>query len=175
ASPTPTSSPDEYTSYLYSSDPSPFFMLLEQLTSLLHRDKFPNLRYIRDMSEDSDALRRGRRRVVSPVFSSPPPSSFSSGQSLVTGMGMGSLRRFGSLRRSTSRNTLRSSPSPSAALPFPFTPVPVPGHARIVSFWKEVLERTRERGVYVEDTRGVNVTRRDLERWVMGVGVECGV
>ncbi|KAF8060696.1 hypothetical protein FPV67DRAFT_1564063 [Lyophyllum atratum] len=37
----------------------PFFMLLEQVGSLLRRDFFPALLYIRDMSWESDLMRRG--------------------------------------------------------------------------------------------------------------------
>ncbi|KAJ8089987.1 hypothetical protein PM082_018565 [Marasmius tenuissimus] len=145
ASPPPTS--PTYPTYLYNPDPSPF-MLLEQLTCLLRKPtgggEFPSLKFIRDMSDDSDALRRGRRRVVSYSHS---------------GAGTGSLRRSRS-RWSIGR---RSSPS--------IRETPVVRHARIISFWQQVLERTGESGVYVEDWRGVNVTRRDLERW--GRGREC--
>ncbi|KAL0060259.1 hypothetical protein AAF712_012969 [Marasmius tenuissimus] len=56
ASPPPTS--PTYPTYLYNPDPSPFFMLLEQLTCLLRKPTggggFPSLKFIRDMSEDSD-------------------------------------------------------------------------------------------------------------------------
>ena len=39
-------------------DHAPFFPLLEQLSSLLRTQAFPSLRYIRDLSEMSDAMRR---------------------------------------------------------------------------------------------------------------------
>jgi hypothetical protein len=39
-------------------DDAPFFPLLEQVGTLLHRSAFPALMYIRDLSETSDAMRR---------------------------------------------------------------------------------------------------------------------
>ena len=36
---------------------TPYFPLYEQLSSLLRRDAFPNLRYVRDMSEESHRMR----------------------------------------------------------------------------------------------------------------------
>ncbi|KAF9258158.1 hypothetical protein L218DRAFT_964759 [Marasmius fiardii PR-910] len=142
-------SPD-YVSYLFSSDPSPFFMLLEQLTSLLRSEAFPNLKFIRDLSEESDLLRRGRLALAE--WYPPAPSSQSGGSR---------SRRGGGI----TRRLVSGPPALDGGLHRD-----VPGHASVVALWKEVLERTRERGVYVEDLRGVNVTRRDLERW--GVGMD---
>ncbi|KAG7100257.1 hypothetical protein E1B28_002030 [Marasmius oreades] len=138
----PSPGSPEYIQYLFSSDPSPFFMLLEQVTSLLRTEAFPNLKYIRDLSEESDWMRRGWIPLADyPPRPPTPPTPRSSKRArgeVECEVGLG--------------------------------PGPVPGHARVVSYWKEVLERTRERGVYVEDLRGVNITRRDLERW--GAGME---
>ncbi|KAF8639386.1 hypothetical protein AX17_001542 [Amanita inopinata Kibby_2008] len=39
-------------------DESPFFMLLSQMETLLQREAFPNLRFIRDMCLNSDLMRR---------------------------------------------------------------------------------------------------------------------
>lgn len=39
-------------------DDAPFFSLLEQVGTLLHRSAFPSLMYIRDLSEISDEMRR---------------------------------------------------------------------------------------------------------------------
>jgi hypothetical protein len=41
-------------------DDAPFFPLLEQLSSLLHKEAFPKLRFIRDLSSKSDTMRRMR-------------------------------------------------------------------------------------------------------------------
>lgn len=35
----------------------------------------------------------------------------------------------------------------------------------VLRFWSKVLQRCRERGVWLEDSQGVNVTRRDLRRF----------
>lgn len=79
-------------------DDTPFFLLLTQISSLLNRDAFPNLRYIRDLSFDSDAMR---------------------------------------------------------------TRCP---QARISKFWIKVLERCKEKGVWLEDCWGYNVTTGGLKR-----------
>ena len=34
----------------------------------------------------------------------------------------------------------------------------------VLKFWKNVLERCKERGVWLEDWEGVSVTARDLRR-----------
>lgn len=48
-----------------STDDSPFFPLLEQISSLLHHESFPSLRYIRDLSPESEQMRRaGEPRLM---------------------------------------------------------------------------------------------------------------
>ncbi|KAG6883652.1 hypothetical protein C0993_004903 [Termitomyces sp. T159_Od127] len=44
-------------------DRAEYFGLLEQVGSLLRREAFPSLRYVRDMSYESDGMRRGVRPV----------------------------------------------------------------------------------------------------------------
>lgn len=85
-------------------DDAPFFMLLEQIRSLLSEEAFPALRYIRDMSSGSDGMRR-----VAP-------------------------------------------------------------QKRVLAFWESVMDRCRERGVWLEDCNGVNVTKRDLLRYAAKAG-----
>jgi hypothetical protein len=80
----------------------PFFSLLEQLSSLLLTSAFPALLYVRDLSENSDRMRRKHAE-----------------------------------------------------------------QKRVLRFWGKVLERCKERGVWLEDWEGVNVTRRDLRRFGM--------
>jgi hypothetical protein len=79
-------------------DDAPFFPLLEQLASLLREEAFPSLRYIRDMSPNSERMR---------------------------------------------------------------TKVP---QARLIRFWSKVLKRCQERGVWLENWNGVNLTMRDMKR-----------
>jgi len=83
-------------------DNAPFFMLLEQIGSILRAEAFPNLRYIRDMTWESDVMRR---------------HGGASGQG-----------------------------------------------KRILKFWASVLERCHDRGVWLEDYRGFNVTSQDLRK-----------
>jgi len=85
-------------------DDAPFFPLLEQISSLLHRDAFPALMFIRDMSYGSHQMRCEHPQ------------------------------------------------------------------GRILKFWGNVLGRCRERGVWLEDCNGVNVTKRDLQRAELGLG-----
>lgn len=42
---------------------------------------------------------------------------------------------------------------------------------RVLKFWKNVLERCKERGVWLEDWEGVSVTLGDLRRAEGGAAV----
>ena len=76
---------------------TPYFLLSEQISSLLRRDAFPALRFVRDLSQES--------------------------------------------------HRMRTHPSP-----------------RVLQFWKKVVARCAERGVWLEDCTGVNVTQGALRR-----------
>ncbi|KAK7453318.1 hypothetical protein VKT23_011996 [Stygiomarasmius scandens] len=101
ANPPPSPSPDPLDPY--SSDDTPFFTLFEQLRSLLQPETFPALKYIRDLSEGSDLMRRGEVGVERgwDAYASCAPGKGKQGD--------GSRRR--SLRRSFSRLTLSGGPS----------------------------------------------------------------
>lgn len=90
-------------------DERPFFRLLEQIGTMVRKEAFPSLRYIRDLSWGSDVMRRGGGAVCE------------------------GRRGWGK-------------------------------ELRVLRFWGDVLQRCRERGVWLEDWRGVNVTARDLKR-----------
>uniref|UniRef100_A0A0W0FA88 Uncharacterized protein n=1 Tax=Moniliophthora roreri TaxID=221103 RepID=A0A0W0FA88_MONRR len=171
--------------HLLSNDDSPFFMLLEQLTSLLSQTSFPKLKYIRDLSEESDALRRGKRSLYYPKgqpFPPLPPSLLP--DMSFTGRRRSSFSSWRKPRRSRSVSTLSLSLSSSHHHHHHHThgvgggdgsllsglPISAPGHLRLTRFWSKVLDRAGERGVYVEDWKGLNVTKRDLERWERGLG-----
>ncbi|KAI9057669.1 hypothetical protein FKP32DRAFT_1583301 [Trametes sanguinea] len=77
---------------------TPCFPLFEQISSLLRRDAFPALRFVRDLSAESDRLRTARP------------------------------------------------------------------HPRVLQFWRKVVARCAEHGVWFEDCRGVNITQRALRR-----------
>lgn len=79
---------------------SQFFLLSTQLASLLNKEAFPSLRYIRDLSYGSDVMRR---------------------------------RGF------------------------------------VGKFWEGILGRCKERGVWLEDCAGVNITGRGLKRASLGL------
>ncbi|KIL60792.1 hypothetical protein M378DRAFT_109913 [Amanita muscaria Koide BX008] len=77
---------------------NPFFMLLSQIETLLQRESFPRLRYIRDLSYESDQMRQ------------------------------------------------------SAA------------SQDVMDFWTHVIDLCRQMNAYVEDFRGRNITKRDIDR-----------
>ncbi|KAI8989877.1 hypothetical protein BD414DRAFT_514678 [Trametes punicea] len=77
---------------------TPCFPLFEQISSLLRRDAFPALRFVRDLSAESH-----RMRTVRP-------------------------------------------------------------HPRVLQFWRKVVARCAEHGVWFEDCTGVNITQRALRR-----------
>ncbi|KAI0329647.1 hypothetical protein GY45DRAFT_854246 [Cubamyces sp. BRFM 1775] len=77
---------------------TPCFPLFEQISSLLRRDAFPALRFVRDLSAESDRL-----RTVRP-------------------------------------------------------------HPRVLQFWRKVVAKCAEHGVWLEDCTGVNITQRALRR-----------
>ncbi|KDR67436.1 hypothetical protein GALMADRAFT_258387 [Galerina marginata CBS 339.88] len=156
----------------------PYFMLLEQFGSLLREDAFPALRFVRDMSWESDVIRRtGRMCPVLlagvdlsagggggggavprwlPSSSQPPSPSPSSGfSSPFSGLGLG----IGS-----SSNTKRASRSRAARAQTAEETQAHAGGQRVLRFWAGVLERCRARGVWLEDWRGVNVRVGDLRR-----------
>lgn len=81
-----------------SADNTAFFPLLQQISSILSPEAFPNLKYLRDLSVESDSIRRRR---------------------------------------------------PERA---------------VVQFWAKVLGRCRERGVWLKDVEGFNVTMGTLRR-----------
>ncbi|KAK7021766.1 hypothetical protein VNI00_017277 [Paramarasmius palmivorus] len=137
----------------YSDDTSPFCMLLEQLSSLFSHTSFPKLKYIRDLSEDSDGLRRGKRSLYHGDKASIPLVAQATG---------GRWSSLSSWRRPRHRH--------SQTFSTPVALVGVPGDLRMTWFWGRILDRAGEQGVYIEDWRGLNVTRRDLERWARGLG-----
>ncbi|KAF7293002.1 hypothetical protein MIND_01199500 [Mycena indigotica] len=115
------------------------FGLREQMETLLRREAFPRLKYVRDMSEGSDWLRRGL--WTEPMCSS--CSEMSSNSSL--------LSLVGQQQHPHQHSHANPLSSPRA-------------RQRIVRFWEGVLQRCREEGVWLEDWRGWNVTRRTLMR-----------
>ncbi|KAH0589856.1 hypothetical protein H2248_000048 [Termitomyces sp. 'cryptogamus'] len=122
-------------------DRTEYFGLLEQVGSLLRREAFPSLRYVRDMSWESDGMRRGVRLVRERAETSRVRT-----------------RRFGFRvrERASEREKDRGSVSRETLM--------------VLRFWERVLERCREAGVWLEDYRGFNVTVRDLRRAEAGKG-----
>ncbi|KAG5641559.1 hypothetical protein DXG03_004772 [Asterophora parasitica] len=144
----------------------PFFMLLEQIGSLVRRQAFPALLYIRDMSWESDLMRRG---VASPRTVGLGASASGSAVGLVhvperaprkAGVGGGLRMLFGNRRK----KEMSEAAAAAAAMRLSEETM------QVLRFWQSVLERCREGGVWMEDFRGVNVTMRDLRRAEAGKG-----
>ncbi|KAK7035903.1 hypothetical protein R3P38DRAFT_609827 [Favolaschia claudopus] len=134
-----------------------FFGLRAQVESLLRREAFPRLKYVRDLSEGSDELRRGRvglrgGRSSASFAPSPPPSA--AAFAAMGGMGISQLQKK-KLGKKAKREWERERRE----------------RGRVVGFWEGVLGRCREEGVWLEDWRGWNVTSGSLRRVRMGLGV----
>ncbi|KAF5376930.1 hypothetical protein D9615_007338 [Tricholomella constricta] len=145
----------------------PFFMLLEQIGCLVRREAFPALLYIRDMSWESDLMRRG---VASMRGLGLGASASASAVGLVHVperparrgvVGGGGMRMLlggvGRRKRGLSEAAAAMRVSEETM--------------QVLRFWQSVLDRCRDGGVWMEDFRGVNVTMRDLRRAEAGKGV----
>lgn len=146
----------------------PFFRLLEQIGSLARREAFPALRYIRDLSWESDVMRRGGSGVdCQPVSAGDGvgPSS-TIGIPQVLSRSVSWLRRRGlklKIDRGRDKGKMEQQAVHKSAS----------GVSRetkmVLRFWRKVLECCREGSMWMEDYRGVNVTMRDLRRVEAGI------
>ncbi|RXW19835.1 hypothetical protein EST38_g6019 [Candolleomyces aberdarensis] len=171
-----------------------FFMLVEQFRGgLLSRESFPGLLYVRDMSWESEEMRRrgwvglgdsekGRKRESFLPHSALQHGRRGSSSSGALGMGMGLDAGVGSTSRPILGffNFLRI-PSPSSS--------PQDSDARrraqeeserqhqayvrkrelqqgrrVLRLWMTIMEICKERGVWLENCEGVNVTVKMLLR-----------
>lgn len=175
-----------------------FFMLMEQIGSMVRREAFPSLMYIRDLSLGSDLMRKGigfgdhgaltMTKTISathgsistyPLFS--VPFKFGTGKPFSSVM---------SSRPSTSSNS-QSTPVPQSSSQL-FTrnkkskpnsthasghglPALSPETKKILRFWKGVLERCANGGVCVEDWRGGEVRMVDLRSAEAGARAEVSM
>jgi len=136
----------------------PFFMLQEQFGSLLRREAFPSLVCIRDMSWESDLIRKSvgigcssepQSSTVDPL--TPTPSTKRKQKGLKT-----LASRF--TRPGFSSSASSSIPSsPIFATPTQIQFEPQSQSYKIRKFWLGVLERCDRRGVYLEDWMGRRV------------------
>ncbi|KAF8805915.1 hypothetical protein BYT27DRAFT_7191829 [Phlegmacium glaucopus] len=156
----------------------PFFMLQEQFGSLLRREAFPSLVCIRDMSWESDLIRRSVGIGCGLADSSPSPvadpipnaNAKTETKKLKTKYSLASLKetvasRFAGLTTTptasssgspspASSSTLTASPTMNASLYRPRTQAQ---YSKIRKFWLGVLEMCDRRGVYLEDWMGRRV------------------
>ena len=142
----------------------PLFMLLQQFGSLLRSEAFPSLLYVRDMSGVSGYMRRVGRvpasssSLLSSTYSDAPATS--SSHHLSTSASSSTLWRLPLTR---TRPTSSSSSKAKKAERMRLMKEERDGR-RVLKFWKNVLERCKERGVWLEDWEGVSVTLGDLKR-----------
>ena len=140
----------------------PFFMLQEQFGSLLRREAFPSLVCIRDMSWESDLIRRSvgigcPSEPESPtVDAATPAPSIKKKQKGLKSLKETVTNRF--TRPIFSSSTTSSSLIPSPPIPATQTQFePQSQSYKIRKFWLGVLERCDRRGVYLEDWMGRRV------------------
>ncbi|KAF9456304.1 hypothetical protein BDZ94DRAFT_1302630 [Collybia nuda] len=168
-----------------------FFMLGEQIGSLLRREAFPSLLYVRDMSYGSDVLRRGGEEDLDSrevdFFDDECPGVGASGSRDSSGGG-GRIGYGGNFSTTTATTVATATRRwPWARLDKPRSTSDLQQAARahrvqdrlkVLRFWGAVLDRCREGGVWLEDWRGVNVTVGDLRRAgaavVRGAGAGAG-
>ena len=124
----------------------PFFMLQEQFGSLLRREAFPALVCIRDMSWESDLIRRSVGIGCGLVSSSSSESS----DAIDTKKKQKGLKKTlaSRLTRSTSTTTPPAIQATSEIQTQSY---------KIRKFWLGVLEMCDQRGVYLEDWMGRRV------------------
>ncbi|KAF8155096.1 hypothetical protein BJ912DRAFT_460225 [Pholiota molesta] len=152
----------------------PYFALLQQFGSLLRSEAFPALRYVRDMSWESDIMRRTcRMRPLPPsaaaaASASPPPEPqpleaarhtpyapfmhqhwWSTAAWAQAAAGGGKAAR-----ESQARKAAREAEEALARA----------YGRRMNVFWRRVARMCRRRGVWLEDCFGVNVTKANLKQ-----------
>ncbi|CAA7268226.1 unnamed protein product [Cyclocybe aegerita] len=136
-----------------SEEEDPYFMLLEQFGSLLRRAAFPSLLYVRDMSAASNMMRKTGRMGRLPSDPSPPTTFSPFELSTPTPSNPSLVKK---LRCKPSQAQLNARQAEDA--------LAKAQGKKVLRFWTAVLERCRERGVWLEDCHGVNVRMADLRR-----------
>ena len=163
SSSTTSSEDEEHQQHLL--EEQPFFMLQEQFGSLLRKEAFPSLVCIRDMSWESDLIRRsvgiGCGLATCSSDSEPTMKKKKKEKTLAS-----RLTSF-TTRSSTFTSTQASSSSSSPPLPPPpptttsdditSSPTDQQQSYKIRKFWLGVLEMCDRRGVYLEDWMGRRV------------------
>ena len=129
----------------------PFFMLQEQFGSLLRREAFPSLVCIRDMSWESDLIRRS----VGIGCSSDPELSSTTVEPATPAPS--TKKKQKGLKTLASRFTRPTIPSTSSPTHTKIQFEPQSQSYKIRKFWLGVLERCDRRGVYLEDWMGRRV------------------
>ena len=142
----------------------PFFMLQEQFGSLLRREAFPSLVCIRDMSWESDLIRKSvgigcssehEPLTVDPV--TPKPSSKKKEKGLKSFKDAVASRFTRPIFSSSTSSPIPSSSSPISPSQTQMQFEPHSQSYKIRKFWLGVLERCERRGVYLEDWMGRRV------------------
>jgi hypothetical protein len=142
----------------------PFFMLQEQFGSLLRREAFPSLVCIRDMSWESDLIRKS---VGIGCSSEPEPKPSTADPTTPTPSTKRKQKGLKTLKETVASRFTRSNLSSSTSSSVPSSPIsaaqsqtqfePQSQSYKIRKFWLGVLERCERRGVYLEDWMGRRV------------------
>ena len=154
-----TQDEDEEDNQQHLLEEQPFFMLQEQFGSLLRREAFPSLVCIRDMSWESDLIRKSvgigcsREPESSTVGLASTPSAEKKQKGLKTWAGFKESVASCFTRSHSSSSTSSSTPVTQGQIPFESQTQSY----KIRKFWLGVLERCDRRGVYLEDWMGRRV------------------
>jgi hypothetical protein len=158
-----------------------FFMLTEQFGSLFNRAAFPALKFVRDLSWQSAAMRSEGVEVTGGQSGAVRNVNGATGGEVNGRHPMGTVRGFlRDMLRPSQPPCLASSPSRRSSSPVSAVSereaelqrrLGIQQHRRVLRFWMRVLEKCRERGVYLEDWAGWNVTVGEMRRVAM---VEVG-
>ena len=156
----------------------PFFMLQEQFGSLLRTEAFPSLVCIRDMSWESDLIRRSVGIGCGLGGSSPSPATAGSIPTDMTKKqkGLKAKSSLASFKETVASRFASFAPAPSSSSPLSsissaassstltaasstnyYRPRTETQYYKIRKFWLGVLEMCDRRGVYLEDWMGRRV------------------
>ncbi|KAF9473823.1 hypothetical protein BDN70DRAFT_885493 [Pholiota conissans] len=163
----------------------PYFALLQQFGSLLRPEAFPALRYVRDMSWESDIMRRTCTMRPLPssaiVRASPPPpeplplhtachnphasytSPFLVSSATSSSATHGQHQHWWSTMPAQKKHVSRADLVRSAEREAEEALVRAYGR-RVNVFWRKVVRMCRGRHVWLEDCFGVNVTKANLKQ-----------
>ncbi|TFK31433.1 hypothetical protein BDQ12DRAFT_640076 [Crucibulum laeve] len=162
----------------------PFFMLQEQIGSLLRMEAFPALQYIRDLSFGSEVMRQSGRVRVKGDGSLDDYEHRDNGSDSSLGSKLASISHLGrgSLSSSLVLNAGQCMATWASVLPPSSSQQPIDARPtgrqlkllqehqqglRVLRFWVKVVQMFKERDVLLQDCNGFNVSFESLKSAVV--------